>query len=181
EGSQLGTRRALRSGAATSGDSSNKRAKPSAPKQSDAEYSAVKSSKKGTPVSKLNFEPGEKVVETKLTPVIAGSRKVASELRTAVSATGSPKSRKRRGTPVTEDQGIETNHGAVVDESARRSTRSAGESEGNSAANKQAVSVKTPTSGIGKQSAAKGELSEGSQLGTRRAFLLSGKRRLTKG
>ncbi|GJU96817.1 hypothetical protein Tco_1321573, partial [Tanacetum coccineum] len=101
---------------------------------------------------------------------VTKSGKVASELRTAVNATGSPKSRKRRGTPVTEDQGIETNYGAVVDESARRSTRSAGESEGNSAANKQAASVKTPTSGIGKQSAAKGELSEGSQIGTRRAL-----------
>ncbi|PWA78913.1 hypothetical protein CTI12_AA211600 [Artemisia annua] len=117
----------------------------------------------GSPAFEKKQAKGKSVSVTK-------SGKVASELKTVVNATGSPKSRKRRGTHVTEDQGIGTDYSTVADESARRATRSAGKSEGKSAANKWAVSVKTPTSGIGKQSAVKGELSEGNQRGTRQSL-----------
>ncbi|KAM0009013.1 putative transcription regulator SAP family [Helianthus debilis subsp. tardiflorus] len=66
--------------------------------------------------------------------------------------TGTPKSKKRRGTPV-EDPIIETEHGSLVDKSPKSSTRSASKSEGKSVAKKEVESsLKKPVSRMNIQS-----------------------------
>ncbi|KAK1436401.1 hypothetical protein QVD17_02180 [Tagetes erecta] len=81
------------------------------------------------------------------------SGKDASENEFKEVTFGSPKSRKRRGTPIVEDHIIETGYGSPFDTSPKRSTRSASKSEGKSVAKEQIeISLKKPVPRMNNQS-----------------------------